>query len=318
MIKKEELSGSSFLITGNGSLAVQNTSVVVRDASLPYSRVIESGDFLKCREIAVFIGQPEIRIGFEFGKQPFRCPEISNYADRSYPKLLFMEELTILLVEDEQKIANTLKKGLTENGYRVDVAFDGLIGQRLFLANQYDLIILDINLPGINGYGLCRIIRNKNQQVPVIMLTALSTMNDKLEGFDAGSDDYLIKPFEFKELLVRIRALLKRTQHQQLPTGNILRINDLEMNLDTKEVKRNNHVISLTAKEFQLLEYMMRNKNRVVSRADIAVNVWDIDFDTKTNVIDVYVNYLRNKIDKQFPDKLIHTQIGMGYVLKEY
>ncbi|HEY1018901.1 MAG TPA: response regulator transcription factor [Sediminibacterium sp.] len=229
-----------------------------------------------------------------------------------------MEELTILIVEDEQKIANTLKKGLTENGYQVDVAFDGLIGQRLFLANRYDLIILDINLPGINGYELCRIIRNKNQQVPVIMLTALSTMNDKLEGFDAGSDDYLIKPFEFKELLVRIRALLKRTQHQQLPTGNILRINDLEMNLDTKEVKRNNHTISLTAKEFQLLEYMMRNKNRVVSRADIAVNVWDIDFDTKTNVIDVYVNYLRNKIDKQFPDKLIHTQIGMGYVLKEY
>lgn len=229
-----------------------------------------------------------------------------------------MEELTILIVEDEQKIANTLKKGLTENGYQVDVAFDGLIGQRLFLANQYDLIILDINLPGINGYELCRIIRNKNQQVPVIMLTALSTMNDKLEGFDAGSDDYLIKPFEFKELLVRIRALLKRTQHQQLPAGNILRINDLEMNLDTKEVKRNNHIISLTAKEFQLLEYMMRNKNRVVSRADIAVNVWDIDFDTKTNVIDVYVNYLRNKIDKQFPDKLIHTQIGMGYVLKEY
>ncbi|TAJ66189.1 MAG: response regulator transcription factor [Chitinophagaceae bacterium] len=229
-----------------------------------------------------------------------------------------MEELTILIVEDEQKIANTLKKGLTENGYQVDVAFDGLIGERMFLANQYDLIILDINLPGINGYELCRIIRNKNQQVPVIMLTALSTMNDKLEGFDAGSDDYLIKPFEFKELLVRIRALLKRTQHQQLPTGNILRINDLEMNLDTKEVKRNSHVISLTAKEFQLLEYMMRNKNRVVSRADIAVNVWDIDFDTKTNVIDVYVNYLRNKIDKQFPDKLIHTQIGMGYVLKEY
>lgn len=229
-----------------------------------------------------------------------------------------MEELTILLVEDEKKIANTLKKGLTENGYQVDIAFDGRIAERLFLANQYGLIILDINLPGINGYELCRIIRNKNQQVPVIMLTALSTMNDKLEGFDAGSDDYLIKPFEFKELLVRIRALLKRTQHQHLPTGNILRINDLEMNLDTKEVKRNNRVIVLTAKEFQLLEYMMRNKNRVVSRADIAMNVWDIDFDTKTNVIDVYVNYLRNKIDKQFPDKLIHTQIGMGYVLKEY
>jgi two-component system copper resistance phosphate regulon response regulator CusR len=229
-----------------------------------------------------------------------------------------MEEICILIVEDEQKIANTLKKGLTEYGYHVDVAFDGKIGERLFYSNHYDLVILDINLPGINGYELCRIIRNRSQQVPVIMLTALSTMNDKLEGFDAGSDDYLIKPFEFKELLVRIRALLKRTQLQQLPTGNLLRINDLEMNLDTKEVKRSNRVINLTAKEFQLLEYLMRNKNRVVSRADIAVNVWDIDFDTKTNVIDVYVNYLRNKIDKQFPDKLIHTQIGMGYVLKEY
>lgn len=229
-----------------------------------------------------------------------------------------MEERKILIVEDEKKIANTLKKGLTENGYHVDIAFDGQIGQRLFFANKYDLVILDINLPGINGYELCKIIRNNNQQVPVIILTALSTMDDKIEGFDAGSDDYLIKPFEFKELLVRIRALLKRTLHQQLPSGNILRIKDLEMNLDTKEVKRNNISINLTAKEFQLLEYMMCHKNRVVSRADIAVNVWDIDFDTKTNVIDVYVNYLRNKIDRQFPEKLIHTQIGMGYILKEY
>ena len=229
-----------------------------------------------------------------------------------------MEERKILIVEDEKKIAITLKKGLTENGYYVDVAFDGLIGKRLFFANQYDLVILDINLPGINGYDLCRIIREHNQQVPVIMLTSMTTTDDKIEGFDSGTDDYVSKPFEFKELLVRIRALLKRTLKQQLPTGNILKVGDLEMNLDTKEVKRGSQVIPLTAKEFQLLEYFMRNRNRVLSRADIAVSVWDIDFDTKTNVIDVYVNYLRNKIDKQFETKLIHTQVGMGYILKEY
>ena len=228
-----------------------------------------------------------------------------------------MEERKILLVEDEKKIAVTLKKGLNENGYHVDLAFDGEIGKRLFLNYPYDLVILDINLPIINGYDLCRIIRNHNQQVPVIMLTAMSATDDKIEGFDAGTDDYISKPFEFKELLVRIRALLKRTLNQQLPSGNLLKVGDLEMNLDTKEVKRGNHPIILTAKEFQLLEYFMRNRNRVVSRADIAVNVWDIDFDTKTNVIDVYVNYLRNKIDKQFSSKLIHTQVGMGYILKE-
>ena len=228
-----------------------------------------------------------------------------------------MEERKILLVEDEIKIANTLKKGLTEKGYWVEMSFDGLIGKRLITANEYDLIILDINLPGMNGYDLCKFIRQRNQRVPIIMLTALNTTDDKVEGFDSGTDDYLIKPFEFKELLVRIRALLKRTLNQQLPTGNILSIADLEMNLDSKEVKRNEQQIILTAKEFQLLEYLLRNRNRVVSRADIAVNVWDIDFDTKTNVIDVYVNYLRNKIDKHFPVKLIHTHVGMGYILKE-
>ena len=228
-----------------------------------------------------------------------------------------MEDRKILLVEDETKIALTLQKGLMENGYQVDIAYDGAIGQRLFMAHSYHLIILDINLPGINGYQLCKIIRTYNQQIPVIMLTALTTTDDKVEGFDSGTDDYLLKPFEFKELLVRIRALLKRTMHQQLPTGNMLIVGDLSMNLDTRDVNRDGEPISLTAKEFQLLEYLMRNRNRVVSRADIAVNVWDIDFDTKTNVIDVYVNYLRNKVDKKFPNKLIHTQVGMGYILKE-
>lgn len=228
-----------------------------------------------------------------------------------------MEERKILIAEDEKKIATTLKKGLTENGYHVDLAFDGLIGKRLFESNNYDLLILDINLPGMNGYELCKVIRNTNQHIPIIMLTAMNTTEDKIEGFDTGTDDYIIKPFEFKELLVRIRALLKRTMNQQLPTGNILKVADLEMNLDTKEVKRADQPITLTAKEFQLLEYFMRNRNRVLSRADIAERVWEIDFDTQTNVIDVYVNYLRNKIDKKFDTRLIHTQVGMGYIMKE-
>lgn len=227
------------------------------------------------------------------------------------------DERKLLIVEDEKKIATTLKKGLSENGYHVDVAFDGLIGKRLFDSNDYDLVILDINLPGMNGFDLCKVIRNSNQQIPIIMLTAMNTTEDKIEGFDTGTDDYMIKPFEFKELLVRIRALLKRTMNQQLPTGNILKVADLEMNLDTKEVVRAGQPITLTAKEFQLLEYFMRNRNRVLSRADIAERVWEIDFDTQTNVIDVYVNYLRNKIDKKFDTRLIHTQVGMGYIMKE-
>jgi DNA-binding response OmpR family regulator len=149
------------------------------------------------------------------------------------------------------------------------------------------------------------------------MLTALNSLNDKIEGYDAGADDYIVKPFEFKELLMKIRVLLKRTMNQTFPSGTLLKAADLEMNLDSKEVKRGDKSIQLTAKEFQLLEYLLRNKNKVVSRADIAVNVWDIDFDTNTNVIDVYINYVRNKVDKPFFDKLIQTQVGMGYILKE-
>jgi two-component system, OmpR family, copper resistance phosphate regulon response regulator CusR len=228
-----------------------------------------------------------------------------------------MEERKILIVEDEQKIADTLKMGLMENGYYVEVAYDGTIGYRLFQAHSFNLIILDINLPGINGYDLCKRMRTENPHIPIIMLTALSGLGDKIEGYDAGADDYMIKPFEFKELLLKIRALLKRTMNQNLPVGTILRAGDLEMNLDSKEVKRNDQTINLTAKEFQLLEYLLRNKNKVVSRADIAINVWDIDFDTNTNVIDVYISYLRNKVDKHFSTKLIQTQVGMGYILKE-
>ncbi|HZE85726.1 MAG TPA: response regulator transcription factor, partial [Puia sp.] len=205
----------------------------------------------------------------------------------------------------------------TEQQYEVDTAYDGVAGKKLFMANTYDLAILDINLPLVNGYELARYIRSTNEQILVIMLTAMNTTEDKIEGFDAGADDYIVKPFDFQELLVRIRALLKRLHQQPGPGLNILKVGDLVMNLDSKEVSREGKNIPLTAKEFQLLEYLIRNKNKVVSRIDIAMNVWDIDFDTKTNVIDVYVNFLRKKIEKDFSSKLIYTQVGMGYVLKE-
>ncbi len=227
-----------------------------------------------------------------------------------------MHDVSILLVEDEKKIAETLKKGLEEQHYQVDLAYDGNIAQKLFDSKNYDIVIADINLPGQNGYELLKHIRVVNQQVPVLMLTALGSTEDKIEGFNTGADDYIVKPFDFAELVVRIRALLKRSQHQA-PVGNNIRVSDLVINLDSKEVSRAGNPIQLTAKEFQLLEYMIRNKNRVVSRADIALNVWDIDFDTGTNVIDVYVNFLRKKIDRDYDQKLIHTQVGMGYVLKE-
>ncbi|MGN6351824.1 MAG: response regulator transcription factor [Parafilimonas sp.] len=227
-------------------------------------------------------------------------------------------ERKILIVEDEKKIADTLKFGLDEIGFSVEVAYDGKLGYHLFCAKEFDLIILDINLPGMNGYDLCKAIRAKNQQIPILMLTSMSALNDKIEGYESGADDYMVKPFEFKELLLKIRVLLKRTVNQNLPVGNILKAADLEMNLDSKEVKRDGRAINLTAKEFQLLEYLLRNKNKVVSRVDIAINVWDVDFETNTNVIDVYISYLRNKVDKQFEHKLIQTHVGMGYILKDH
>jgi len=228
-----------------------------------------------------------------------------------------MEERKILIIEDEQKIADTLKIGLLENGFYAETAYDGKIGLQLFLSREFDLVLLDINLPGLNGYEVCKGIRAHNSNVPVIVLTSMNTINDKIEGYDAGADDYLSKPFEFRELLLKIRVLLKRTLRQYIPEGTVLKAADLQMNLDRKEVKRGDTIIQLTAKEFQLLEYLLRNKNRVISRADIAINVWEVDFDTNTNVIDVYISYLRNKIDKKYDQKLIRTHIGMGYILKE-
>jgi DNA-binding response OmpR family regulator len=229
-----------------------------------------------------------------------------------------MDEKKILLVEDEPRIADTLRMGLVENDFEIEIAYDGHLGLKLFQSMHFDLVVLDINLPGINGYELCKQIRVANPEIPVIMLTALGALQDKIEGYDAGADDYIVKPFEFKELLMKIRVLLRRTGNLRIPVGAILKAGDLVMNLETKEITREGSPIGLTAKEFQLLEYLLRNKNRVVSRADIAINVWDIDFDTNTNIIDVYINYVRNKVDKPFEKKLIQTQVGMGYVLKDH
>jgi two-component system copper resistance phosphate regulon response regulator CusR len=222
----------------------------------------------------------------------------------------------ILVIEDEVKTAQSIRQGLEEHQFHVDIAYDGIMGKRMALRNKYDMIITDIIMPGKNGIDLCRELRKENLQAPILMLTALGTIADKLEGFDSGADDYLAKPFEFKELLARIKALLKRNP-QILQESHHLTYADLELNLDTKKAVRNGKEIDLTAKEFALLHYFILNKGRVLSKVEIAQHVWGIDFDTGTNVVEVYVNYLRKKIDKDFASKLIHTQFGMGYIMKE-
>jgi len=228
-----------------------------------------------------------------------------------------MNRSAILIVEDERKIANTLKLGFNENGYEAEVAYDGAMGYELYSTHRFQIALLDINLPGMNGYELCKKIRLEDKHIPIVMLTSMDTLADKVNGYDVGADDYISKPFEFKELLLKVGVLLKRAYSEPLITANIITAGTLQVNFDSKEVNREGEAINLTAKEFQLLEYLLKNKNRLVSRADIAINVWGIDFDTNTNVIDVYINYLRNKIDKKFSQKLIQTHVGMGYILKE-
>jgi len=224
--------------------------------------------------------------------------------------------MRILMVEDEPKLASFVKKGLEEQACEVDIAYDGQVGRSMALNGGYDVIVMDVNLPKINGYDVVQALRQEQIRTPVLMLTAMGSVDDKLTGFDAGADDYLVKPFEFRELMARLRALTKRGQDSS-PQANVIRVADLELDLNEKVARRSSKRIDLTAKEFGLLEYLMRNRGRVVSRIDIAEKVWNIHFDTGTNVIDVYVNFLRKKIDKDFPQKLIHTVIGMGYILKE-
>ncbi|MCX8045179.1 MAG: response regulator transcription factor [Desulfobacterota bacterium] len=221
--------------------------------------------------------------------------------------------MRILVVEDEKKIASFIKRGLKEEGYAVDVAYDGEEGYRLICENDYDVILLDLMLPKLDGLTLCRQIRQEKIQTPIIMLTAKSAVADKVTGLDAGANDYLTKPFAFEELLARIRVLL-RTAGQP---ATKLQVADLTLDLLTHTVTRAGTEIPLSAKEFALLEYLMRNAGTVVTRTMIYEHVWDIDFDTSTNVIDVYINYLRNKIDAGHEKKLIHTVRGRGYMLKD-
>jgi DNA-binding response OmpR family regulator len=223
--------------------------------------------------------------------------------------------MKILLVEDEKKIADFIIQGFREQHIDVEAVDNGLLGQQLFLEANYDVIILDLIVPGMNGIELCRKIRSVNNDIPILMLTALGTTTDKLLGFDSGADDYLVKPFHFEELAARVNALARR------PTKtfqeSVLRIADLEMDVFKKSVKRSGANIFLTAKEFTLLEFLVNNKGKVLSRTSIADAVWGTHYDRGTNIIDVYINYLRSKIDKGFNPPLIHTIIGMGYVLRE-
>lgn len=233
--------------------------------------------------------------------------------------------MKILVVEDEQKVAEVLKRGLSEAGYDVALAFDGQSGLRMATAEPYDLVLLDINLPGMNGLELCKRLREKDEITPVLMLTALSMSDDIVAGFEAGADDYLPKPFRFNELYARVKALTKRKKiifdlaaraEVDRNASDIFRLADLQINFDAREVKRGGKTVQLTAKEYALLEYLARNAGKVRSRLEIAEAVWGLDFETGTNFIDVYISYLRNKIDKPFSVKLIQTITGFGYVLK--
>ena len=224
----------------------------------------------------------------------------------------------ILIIEDELRVAELLKRGLEETGYQIDLAHDGEKGFELFKANSYNLVISDIILPKLGGFELCQKIRSQNKEIPILMLTALGTTDDKLEGFDAGADDYMVKPFDFRELDARIKVLLKRnTQTVENEENGSIIYGDLAIDLNTKSAYRANNEIKLSPKEYNLLLYMMKNPERVLSRVEIAKEVWDTHFDTGTNFIDVYINYLRNKIDRQYETKLIHTKPGMGFIFTD-
>lgn len=223
--------------------------------------------------------------------------------------------MKILLIEDEVKAIETLKRGFLENHIIADVAYNGLDGLKMVEANHYDVIISDIIMPNLSGFELVKLLRSKGNRSPVILLTALSGTDNTVEGLEAGADDYMVKPFEFKELLARLKALSRRGKDSPIQ-HKVLNYADVKMDIDAKEFFRSGKRIELTPKEFALLEYFIRHQGRVISKGEIAEKVWDISFDTNTNMIEVYINYLRNKIDRPFDKKLIHTIFGSGYVFK--
>lgn len=222
--------------------------------------------------------------------------------------------MRILIVEDQPKMASFIKKGLVAQGYMVDISETGMGAESMTVETEYDLVVLDVNLPDQNGMDTARHLRRDGYRMPILMLTALSTTKDKIHGLDAGADDYLTKPFEFEELLARIRALLRRNYGGE---SSKLRFGDIELDLVQRRVVRAQTEVNLTAKEFSLLEYFMRNPGRPITRIEISEHVWDVNFDTNTNIIDVYINMLRKKIDSPFDKKMIHTMVGFGYILKD-
>jgi two-component system copper resistance phosphate regulon response regulator CusR len=222
----------------------------------------------------------------------------------------------ILLAEDEAKLSQVIQDELTRLGYQTDVAYDGQVAEKLFKQHPYSLVLLDINLPYKNGLALCREFREINGKVPIIMLTALGELQDKIDAFNLGADDYIVKPFHFDELFARIKVFLKRAD-SGTDTGEKIVVGDLEIDMENKTVSRGGKLINLTAKEFALLVLLSRNKGKVISKSEILEKVWDLSFDTGTNTIEVYISFLRNKIDKPFEAKLIHTKPGFGYYVRE-
>jgi two-component system, OmpR family, copper resistance phosphate regulon response regulator CusR len=229
-----------------------------------------------------------------------------------------MYKTQVLLVEDEPKVAEPLKRWLEENDFQVDIAPDGAVGRHLAHVKVFDMVLLDLNLPFVSGFDVCKSIRSTQPHLPIIMITALDSIEQKLSGYDAGADDYIVKPFDFRELLARMRLLLKQKGKANSDENQmeILRVADLEINSGFKTVTRAGLPILLTAKEYALLEFLVRRNGRVASRFEIIENVWDVNFDTGTNVVEVYINFLRKKIDKDSAVKLIHTKQGLGYYLK--
>lgn len=231
----------------------------------------------------------------------------------------------IILIEDETSVVSFIKKGLQENGYEVSVAFDGKTGVQLVQSNDFDLVILDIMMPEMNGLDACKEIRKTNQHVPILFLTALGTSENIVLGLESGGDDYLVKPFKFIELVARVKSLLRRSNNGSTPEiaepetdqDHLYQFSDLILNDYTKKVTRAGEEISLTSTEYKLLLYFLNNPEKVISRAEILDAVWGVNYDLGTNVVDVYVNYLRKKLDHQEDEKLIHTVIGMGYVMKK-
>jgi len=222
--------------------------------------------------------------------------------------------MRVLIVEDEQGVSSFIKKGLEENGFQVTQAFDGITGLNTALRNKFDVVVLDIIMPEMNGLEVCAKLRKEyGSEISIMMLTAAGTTQDIVEGLNTGADDYLVKPFKFRELLARVQALARR----KTQSPRVLKASNIELNTDTKEVRRGESKIELTAREYRLLEFLLQNKNKVVSRMDILENVWDVNHDLGTNVVEVYINYLRKKVDNAFENPLIKTIVGMGYTIKD-